>query len=130
MLRDGGLYHEPGRNAQFFEKRGAGHLRDVRAELRNHCPRYDPPRHPILAIFNGTVTGREVGSTADIFGDIGDYDESIYQNKDYINQLVLSRDGRTLKSSTSISSARTIISRWASIWISPTWCAPGRCSAS
>lgn len=100
MLRDGGLYHEPGRNAQFFEKRGAGHLRDVRAELRNHCPRYDPPRHPILAIFNGTVTGREVGSTADIFGDIGDYDESIYQNKDYINQLVLSRDGRTLKSST------------------------------
>ena len=56
------------------------------------------PGHPILAIFNGTVTGREVGSTADIFGDIGDYDESIYQ--DYINQMVLSRDGRTLKSST------------------------------
>ena len=48
------------------------------------------PGHPILAIFNGTVTGREVGSTADIFGDIGDY----------INQMVLSRDGRTLKSST------------------------------
>ena len=58
------------------------------------------PGHPILAIFNGTVTGREVGSTADIFGDIGDYDESIYQNKDYINQMVLSRDGRTLKSTT------------------------------
>ena len=58
------------------------------------------PGHPILVIFNGTVTGREVGSTADIFGDIGDYDESIYQNKDYINQLVLSRDGRTLKSTT------------------------------
>ena len=34
------------------------------------------PGHPILAIFNGTVTGREVGSTADIFGDIGDYDEN------------------------------------------------------
>ena len=59
------------------------------------------PGHPILAIFNGTVTGREVGSTADI-----------------------------LKARPSISSARTIISRWASIWISPTWCAPGRCSAS
>ena len=58
------------------------------------------PGHPILAIYNGTVTGREVGSTADIFGDIGDYDESIYRNKDYTNQLVLSRDGRTLKSST------------------------------
>ena len=58
------------------------------------------PGHPILVIYNGTVTGREVGSTADIFGDIGNYDETIYQNKDYTNQLVLSRDGRTLKSST------------------------------
>ena len=58
------------------------------------------PGHPILAIYNGTVTGREIGSTADIFGDIGDYDETIYKNKDYTNQLVLSRDGRTLNSST------------------------------
>lgn len=58
------------------------------------------PGHPILAIFNGAVTGREVGSTADIFGDIGDYDETVYKNKDYTNQLVLSRDGRTLKSTT------------------------------
>ena len=58
------------------------------------------PGHPILAIYNGTVTGREVGSTADIFGDIGDYDETVYKNKDYTNQLVLSRDGRTLKSTT------------------------------
>ena len=58
------------------------------------------PGHPILAIYHGTVTGREVGSTADIFGDIGDYDETVYKNKDYTNQLVLSRDGRTLKSST------------------------------
>lgn len=58
------------------------------------------PGHPILAIYNGTVTGRDVGSTADIFGDIGDYDETVYFKKDYVNQLVLSRDGRTLKSST------------------------------
>ena len=58
------------------------------------------PGHPILAIYNGTVTDREVGSTADIFGDIGDYDETVYAKKDYINQLVLSRDGRTFKSST------------------------------
>lgn len=58
------------------------------------------PGHPILAIFNGSVTGREVGSTADIFGDIGDYDETVYKNKDYTNQLVLSRDGRMLKSTT------------------------------
>ena len=58
------------------------------------------PGHPILVIYNGSVTGREVGSTADIFGDIGDYDETVYQNKDYTNQLVLSRDGRTLKSTT------------------------------
>ena len=58
------------------------------------------PGHPILAIYHGTVTGREVGSTVDIFGDIGDYDETVYRNKDYTNQLVLSRDGRMLKSST------------------------------
>ena len=58
------------------------------------------PGHPILAIFNGSVTGRDVGSTADIFGDIGDYDQTVYLNKDYTNQLVLSRDGRTLKSTT------------------------------
>jgi predicted transcriptional regulator YheO len=58
------------------------------------------PGHPILAIYNGTVTGREIGSTADIFGDIGDYDQTVYAKKDYTNQMVLSRDGRTLKSST------------------------------
>jgi len=58
------------------------------------------PGHPILAIYNGTVTGREVGSTADIFGDIGDYDQTVYAKKDYTNQMVLSRDGRTFKSST------------------------------
>ncbi len=58
------------------------------------------PGHPILAIYNGTVTGRDVGSTADIFGDIGDYDETVYEKKDYTNQMVLSRDGRTLKSTT------------------------------
>ena len=58
------------------------------------------PGHPVLAIFNGTVTGRDIGSTADIFGDIGDYDESVYAKKDYVNQLVLSRDGRMIKSTT------------------------------
>ena len=58
------------------------------------------PGHPILAIYNGTVTGREVGSTEDIFGDIGNYDQTLYFKKDYCNQMVLSRDGRTFKSST------------------------------
>ena len=58
------------------------------------------PDHPIVAIFNGSVTNRDVGSTVDIFGDIGDYDPSIYSNKDYTNQLVISRDGRFLKSTT------------------------------
>lgn len=58
------------------------------------------PGHPILAIYNGSVTGREVGSTADIFGDIGDYGETVHKNKDYTNQMVLSRDGRMLKSTT------------------------------
>ena len=46
------------------------------------------------------MTGRDIGSTADIFGDIGDYDESVYAKKDYVNQLVLTRDGRMIKSTT------------------------------
>ena len=58
------------------------------------------PGHPILAIYNGAVTGRDVGSTVDIFGDIGDYGEEVYANKDYVNQLVLARDGRAFKSTT------------------------------
>ena len=58
------------------------------------------PGHPILAIYNGAVTGREIGSTVDIFGDIGDYDPTLYSNRDYLNQLVLTRDGRMIKSST------------------------------
>jgi predicted transcriptional regulator YheO len=56
--------------------------------------------HPILAIYNGSVTDREVGSTVDIFGDIGNYDKDLYNNKDYVNQRVLTRDGRILKSTT------------------------------
>ena len=84
----------------FSEERGARHLRDVRAELRNHRARHDEAGASDSGDFQRHGDGARVGSTADIFGDIGDYDESIYQNKDYINQMVLSRDGRTLKSST------------------------------
>ena len=58
------------------------------------------PGHPILAIYNGTVTGREVGSTMDIFGDIGNYSRDVHNNQGYVNQMVLTKDGRMLKSST------------------------------
>lgn len=58
------------------------------------------PGHPILAIYNGSVTGREVGSTVDIFGDIGDYGREVHNNRAYTNQMVLTKDGRMLKSST------------------------------
>ena len=58
------------------------------------------PGHPILAIYHSTVTGREVGSTEDIFGDIGHYEQAVYQDRDYVNQLVLTSDGRTFKSTT------------------------------
>lgn len=58
------------------------------------------PGHPILAIYNGSVSGREVGSTVDIFGEDGHYDEAVYVDKNYVNQLVMTKDGRTLKSST------------------------------
>ena len=58
------------------------------------------PGHPILAIYNGNVTGREVGSTMDIFGDIGNYSRDVHNNQGYVNQMVLTKDGRMLKSST------------------------------
>jgi len=57
------------------------------------------PNHPILAIYNGHVSGRKVGSKEDIFGSNVDLDET-YRNKDYVNHLVITPSGKYIKSST------------------------------
>lgn len=60
--------------------------------------------HPVLAIYNGHVTGRSVGSTEDVYGDQTSSDEqsssvfSLYD--DMVNQIVITKSGRYLKSTT------------------------------
>jgi len=57
------------------------------------------PSHPILSIYNGHVSGREVGSTMDIMGIGLELDESA-ANSDFVNLAATTPDGRQTKSST------------------------------
>ena len=57
--------------------------------------------HPILAIFNGEVTGRSVGSTVDVFGNVSAGLEPSLLQKDQINMMVV-REDRQIKSTTMI----------------------------
>ena len=60
--------------------------------------------HPVLVIFNGHVTNREVGSTEDVYGNKTHTDEqssfvkAVYD--DMVNQVVVTRAGKYLKSTT------------------------------
>ena len=57
------------------------------------------PRHPVLAIYNGHVSGRTVGSTTDILGTTRVLGEEALA-ADLINMLATTPDGRQVKSST------------------------------
>ena len=57
------------------------------------------PSHPILSIYNGHVSGREVGSTMDIMGIGLELDERAF-TEDFINLAATTPDGRQTKSST------------------------------
>jgi len=57
------------------------------------------PDHPILAIYNGHVSGREVGSTLDVLGTGLTLDEEAY-TVDLVNLAATTPDGRQIKSST------------------------------
>ncbi|MGI6343505.1 MAG: helix-turn-helix transcriptional regulator [Bacillota bacterium] len=59
------------------------------------------PSHPILAIYNGHVSGREVGSTVDIFGNEHCDEDSIIfeEHSHHVNHLVI-RNGQKIKSTT------------------------------
>jgi predicted transcriptional regulator YheO len=57
------------------------------------------PNHPILAIYNGHVTGRKVGSTVDVLGSTRDLDSSLI-GVDFVNHLATTPSGRQIKSST------------------------------
>ena len=59
------------------------------------------PGHPLVAIFNSHISGRSVGSTADIFGgDLGAVEAAEYIRKDAVNTYVVTRTGRHVKSTT------------------------------
>ena len=57
------------------------------------------PTHPILSIYNGHVSGREVGSTMDIMG-IGLALDEQSSTTDQVNLAATTPDGRQTKSST------------------------------
>lgn len=57
------------------------------------------PSHPILSIYNGHVSGREVGSTMDIMGIGLELDEQAITT-DQVNLAATTPDGRQIKSST------------------------------
>ena len=57
------------------------------------------PSHPILSIYNGHVSGREVGSTADIMGSTRLIDEAA-MTTDFVNLYATTPSGAQLKSST------------------------------
>lgn len=61
------------------------------------------PGHPIVAIYNGHISGRQIGSTADIFG--GDlYAEGdrkhFDRSEDDVNTLAITKNGHYVKSTT------------------------------
>ena len=57
------------------------------------------PTHPILSIYNGQVSGREVGSTADIMGSTRLIDETA-MTTDFVNLYATTPSGAQIKSST------------------------------
>lgn len=57
------------------------------------------PDHPVLAIYNGQVSGREVGSTLDVLGTGLALDAPAY-TEDLVNLSATTPDGRQIKSST------------------------------
>ena len=57
------------------------------------------PDHPILSIYNGQVSGREVGSTKDILGSDKELDAATLAN-DFVNLYATTPSGQQVKSST------------------------------
>ncbi len=54
------------------------------------------PVHPLLAIYNGHVSGRSIGSTQDLTG----VDQDLYLDSDVVNLLAITPSGQQTKSST------------------------------
>lgn len=63
---------------------------------------FSKPGHPIVAIYNGHVSGRGVGSTADIFGaDLGEAEQNkewVNTMEDAVNTFAITNSGKYIKS--------------------------------
>ena len=70
------------------------------------------PRHPILSIYNGHVSGRTVGSTLDILGTAKELDHDALVT-DFVNLYA-----------TTPSLGTASIWPWASTSTTPPWCTP------
>ena len=57
------------------------------------------PDHPILAIYNNGVSGREAGSTEDIFGEVSRNLDPTWLQRDFVNMMV-ARGNKRIKSTT------------------------------
>lgn len=57
------------------------------------------PKHPILSIYNGHVSGRSVGSTMDILGTAKELDTTALMT-DFVNLYATTPSGQQIKSST------------------------------
>src|SRR6056297_2303436 len=55
--------------------------------------------HPIISINNKHVSNREIGSTEDIYGNVDD-SEYVDLDNDFVNNLVVTKSGKKVKSST------------------------------
>ena len=51
------------------------------------------PLHPVLAIYNGHISGRTVGSTQDITG----LEQDLHLDRDMVNLLAVTPTGRAIK---------------------------------
>ncbi|MBQ9535636.1 MAG: PAS domain-containing protein [Clostridia bacterium] len=58
------------------------------------------PSHPVLAIYNGHVTGRAAGSDVSVLGGKPKDGDIVLMGKDYVNTLVITPNGQLLKSTT------------------------------
>ena len=64
--------------------------------------------HPILAIYHGHVTGRQVGSKEDVYGAVSEEETILDLKHDLVNHLVISKKGRRIKSSTFLAERRRL----------------------
>jgi hypothetical protein len=78
------------------------------ASCETIIPDFSQPNHPILAIYNGHGSGRQVGSTRDLTG----LEQEVALQDDVVNLLATTPSGQKVKSSTFVCAGRITISRW------------------